>query len=42
LKKPKALRSEKSDVIVEIIVATADEMITRGAQMLVFIQALMA
>jgi hypothetical protein len=41
LKKPKALRSEKSDVIVHIIVATADRMITRGAQMLVLIQALM-
>jgi hypothetical protein len=41
LKKPKALRSEKSDVIVLIIVATADRMITRGAQMLVRIQALM-
>jgi hypothetical protein len=38
---PKALRSEKSDVIVQIIVATADRMITRGAQMLVCIQALM-
>jgi hypothetical protein len=41
LKKPKALRSEKLDVIVQIIVATADRMITRGAQMLVRIQALM-
>jgi hypothetical protein len=41
LKNPKALRSEKSDVIVQIIVATADRMITRGAQMLFRIQALM-
>jgi hypothetical protein len=35
---PKALRSEKSDVIVQIIVANADRMIKRGAQMLVHIQ----
>jgi hypothetical protein len=41
LKKPKVLRSEKSDVIVQIIVATADRMITCGAQMLIRIQALM-
>jgi hypothetical protein len=41
LKKPKALRSEKSDVIVQIIVATADRVITRGSQMLVLIQAIM-
>jgi hypothetical protein len=41
LKKPKSLRSEKSDVIVQIIVATADRMITREAQMLVLIQAVM-
>jgi hypothetical protein len=31
----KALRSEKLDVIVQIVVATADRMITRGAQILV-------
>jgi hypothetical protein len=41
LKKPKARRSEESDVIVQIIVATADRIITRGAQMLVLIQASM-
>jgi hypothetical protein len=38
LKIPMALRIEKSDVIVQIIVATADRMITRGARMLVRIQ----
>jgi hypothetical protein len=42
LKKPKALKSEKSDVIVQIIVATADRMIKCGAQMLVRIQGLNA
>jgi hypothetical protein len=35
LKMPKAQRSENSDDIIQIIVATADKMITRGAQMLV-------
>jgi hypothetical protein len=39
LKKSKALRNEKSDVIVQIIVATADRKIRRGAQMLVCILA---
>jgi hypothetical protein len=38
---PKALRSERLDVIVQIIMAIADRIITRGAQMLVRIQALM-